>query len=240
MVAEAFIALQKGLYFFYKTCFLILICIFVQNVSNSTKRIAITIFYWMSTKNILFGLKNGHEDAYKYLYDEYYTKLCSLANFYVRDTFVSENLVGDLIFYLWENREQLEIHESLNAYLFTSVRNRCYNYLSQAHVQRESSITQIQEDSLIFSMHAETDLPIGILMEKELQNVVDLAISRLPEQTKKVFELKRYEDLSYEEISIQLNISINTVKYHIKSALKILREDLGEFLTVIILLFFIS
>lgn len=219
---------------------MILICIFVQNVSNSTKRIAITIFYWMSTKNILFGLKNGHEDAYKYLYDEYYTKLCSLANFYVRDTFVSENLVGDLIFYLWENREQLEIHESLNAYLFTSVRNRCYNYLSQAHVQRESSITQIQEDSLIFSMHAETDLPIGILMEKELQNVVDLAISRLPEQTKKVFELKRYEDLSYEEISIQLNISINTVKYHIKSALKILREDLGEFLTAIILLFFIS
>ena len=194
----------------------------------------------MLSKDILEGLKNGNEDAYKCLYNEYYIKLCRLANIYVRDTFVSENLVGDLIFNLWENREELIIHESLNAYLFTSIRNRCYNYLSQAHIQRESSITQLQEDSLIFSIHSETDLPIGILMEKELLNDIDLAISRLPEQTKKVFVLKRYEDLSYEDISAKLNISINTVKYHIKSALKILRVDLGEFLTAIILLFFLS
>lgn len=191
----------------------------------------------MLSQHILIGLKNGDEDAYKHLYDEYYAKLCRVANFYVRDAFVSENLVGDLIFYLWENREELIIRESLNAYLFTSIRNRCYNYLSQAHVQRESSISQLQEDSLIFSMHSETDLPIGILMEKELQNVVDLAISQLPEQTKKVFELKRYEDLSYEDISSQLDISVNTVKYHIKSALKILREDLKDYMALIIVYF---
>ena len=191
----------------------------------------------MLSDDLLSGLKNGNDDAYKYLYDEYYTKLCRVANFYVRDTFVSENLVGDLIFNLWEKREELVIRESLNAYLFTSIRNRCYNYLSQAHVQRESSITQLQEDSLIFSMHSETDLPIGILMEKELQNVIDKAISQLPEQTKKVFELKRYEDLSYEDISSQLDISVNTVKYHIKSALKILREDLKDYMALIIVYF---
>jgi RNA polymerase sigma-70 factor (ECF subfamily) len=191
----------------------------------------------MLSDYLLSGLKNGNDDAYKYLYDEYYTKLCRVANFYVRDTFVSENLVGDLIFNLWEKREELVIRESLNAYLFTSIRNRCYNYLSQAHVQRESSITQLQEDSLIFSMHSETDLPIGILMEKELQNDIDKAISRLPEQTKKVFELKRYEDLSYEDISAQLDISVNTVKYHIKSALKILREDLKDYMALIIVYF---
>jgi RNA polymerase sigma-70 factor (ECF subfamily) len=190
----------------------------------------------MLSEHILIGLKNGDEDAYKHLYDGYYDKLCRLANFYVRDTFVSENLVGDLIFYLWENREELVIRESLNAYLFTSIRNRCYNYLSQAHFQRESSITQLQEDSLIFSMHSETDLPLGILMEKELQNDIDLAISRLPKKKKKVFELKRYEDLSYEDISSQLDISVNTVKYHIKSATKLLREELKEFLTVLIIL----
>ena len=191
----------------------------------------------MLSKDILAGLKNGNEVAYKHLYDEYYTKLCRVANVYVRDTFVSENLVGDLIFNLWKKREELVIRESLNAYLFTSIRNRCYNYLSQAHVQRESSITQLQEDSLIFSMHSETDLPIGILIEKELQNVIDKAISQLPEQTKKVFELKRYEDLSYEDISSQLDISVNTVKYHIKSALKILREDLKDYMALIIVYF---
>lgn len=193
----------------------------------------------MISKDILYGLKNGHDDAYKYLYDEYYSKLCRVANFYVRDTFVSENLVGDLIFYLWDKKEELVIQESLNAYLYTSIRNRCYNYLNQAHVQREVSITQFQETSLIISLHSQTDLPIGILIEKELQQLVNLSIDRLPQQTKKVFELKRKDELSYEEIALQLNISVNTVRYHIKSALRILRGELGEYLTVIILLFFI-
>ena len=190
----------------------------------------------MSSKNILFGLKNGHDDAYKYLYDEYYSKLCRVANFYVRDTFISENLVGDLIFYLWENRAELVIRESLKAYLFTSIRNRCYNYLNQAHVQREISINQFQETNLIYSMHSQTNLPIGILIEKELQNTIDLAIDRLPQQTKKVFEMKRKEKLSYEEIAILLNVSVNTVRYHIKAALKTLRTELGEYLIAFILM----
>lgn len=184
----------------------------------------------MLSKDIILGLKNGHEDAYKYLYDEYYNKLCRLANLYIHDTFVSENLVGDLMFYLWENKEKLVIRDSLNAYLFASIRNRCYNYLNQAHVQRESSITQIQENNLIFSIHSETDMPIGILIEKELQDKIDMSIDRLPPQTKKVFKLKRLEDLSYEEIALQLNISVNTVRYHIKAALKNLRDELSDYL----------
>lgn len=184
----------------------------------------------LSRDDIIFGLKNGHENAYKYLYDEYYYKLCRLANLYVRDSFVSEDIVGDLIFHLWENREQFEIHDSLNAYLFTSVRNRCYNYLSQAHVQKESSLTQIQNDSIFFSMHSETDMPTGILIEKELQDKINMSIDRLPPQTKKVFVLKRLENLSYEEIALQLNISVNTVRYHIKTALKNLRDELRDYL----------
>jgi len=61
----------------------------------------------MAQDNILIRLKNGDELAYKYLYNQYYSKLCRVANFYVKETFISENLVGDLIFAMWENREKL-------------------------------------------------------------------------------------------------------------------------------------
>ncbi|MEI6752857.1 MAG: RNA polymerase sigma-70 factor [Paludibacter sp.] len=186
--------------------------------------------------NILIRLKNGEESAYKYLYDQYYSKLCRVANFYVKDTFVSENLVGDLIFALWENREKLDIHESLNSYLFTSIRNRCFNYLKQAHVQREVSFANVQETQLIYSMHSENDLPVGILIEKELENKIELSIEHLPPQTKKVFQLKRKEELSYEEISTQMNISVNTVKYHMKSALQSLKVELAIYMISIALI----
>ena len=191
----------------------------------------------MAPENILIKLKNGEESAYKYLYDQYYSKLCRVSNFYVKDTFISENLVGDLIFALWENREKLDIHESLNSYLFTSIRNRCFNYLKQAHVQREVSFTKIQETQLIYSMHSENDLPVGILIEKELEEKIELSINHLPLQTKKVFQLKRREELSYEEISSQLNISVNTVKYHMKSALQTLRVELATYMISIVLIF---
>lgn len=184
----------------------------------------------MALDNILYKLKNGDELAYKYLYDEYYGKLCRVANFYVKDSFVSENLVGDLIFAIWENREKLDIIESLNSYLFTSIRNRCYNYLKQAHVQREISYANVQETQLIYSLHSEHDLPVGILIEKELEEKIELTIDHLPLQTKKVFQLKRREELSYEEISTQLNISVNTVKYHMKSALQTLRVELATYM----------
>ena len=190
----------------------------------------------MVLDNILIRLKNGEESAYKHLYDQYYSKLCRVANFYVKDTFISENLVGDLIFALWENREKLDIHESLNSYLFTSIRNRCFNYLKQAHVQREVSFANVQETQLIYSMHSENDLPVGILIEKELEDKIELSIEHLPLQTKKVFQLKRKEELSYEEISNQMNISINTVKYHMKSALQILRVDLATYMISIALI----
>jgi RNA polymerase sigma-70 factor (ECF subfamily) len=191
----------------------------------------------MAPDNILIKLKNGDESAYKYLYDQYYSKLCRVSNFYVKDTFISENLVGDLFFAIWENREKLDIHESLNSYLFTSIRNRCFNYLKQAHVQREVSFTKIQETQLIYSMHSENDLPVGILIEKELEDKIELSINHLPLQTKKVFQLKRREELSYEEISTQLNISVNTVKYHMKSALQTLRVELATYLISTVLIF---
>lgn len=184
----------------------------------------------MALDDILVRLKNGEDSAYKYLFDHYYSKLCIVANFYVKDTFVSENLVGDLIFTMWENRKKLEIQESLNSYLFTSIRNRCCNHLKMAHVQKEISFTKIQESEFIYSMNSQNDLPVGILIEKELEEKIEISIDHLPQQTKKVFQLKRTEELSYEEISMQLNISVNTVKYHMKNALQTLRVDLAAYL----------
>ena len=193
----------------------------------------------MAPDNILLRLKNGDELAYRYLYDQYYSKLCRIANFYVKDVFISENLVGDLIFSMWENRENLDTIESLNSYLFASIRNRCFNYLKQAYVQREISFSKVLENKFIYSMQSENDLPVGILIEKELEDKIELSINHLPQQTKKVFQLKRSEELSYEEISSQLNISVNTVKYHMKSAIHILRVELATYLVSMLFVLFI-
>ena len=51
---------------------------------------------------IIEQLKQGNEEAYKYLYRHHYALLCHIAREYVGDDFLAETLVGDVVFHLWE------------------------------------------------------------------------------------------------------------------------------------------
>ena len=176
-------------------------------------------------------LKEGVDGAYKYLYDHHYQILCYVAAQYVKDDFLAETIVGDVIFHLWEVRQQVEITTSVRQYLMTSVRNRCLDYLKSQHCQREVPLADrgLQDFPVLQYVDGD-DYPLGRLLEKELEGEIMSAISRLPEDCQRVFRLSRFEQLKYEEIAQRLNISVNTVKYHIKHALALLHEDLGKYL----------
>ena len=82
------------------------------------------------------------------------------------------------------------------------------------------------------------EYPLGRLLEQELEGEIMKAIGRLPEECRRVFRMSRFEDKKYEDIARELQISVNTVKYHIKHALALLHEDLGKYLTVAMLMLF--
>ncbi len=177
---------------------------------------------------IVMQLREGRENAYKFLYDCHYPMLCHIAKQYVHDTFLAETVVGDLIFHLWEDREHLEIKTSIRSYLMAGVKHRCLDYLKSQQCQRE--VTGMQDFPVLDHVKGD-DYPLGRLLEKELENEIINAVKRLPEECRRVFLLSRFEDKKYEEIAVAFNISVNTVKYHIKRALVLLRKDLGKYLT---------
>jgi RNA polymerase sigma-70 factor (ECF subfamily) len=181
---------------------------------------------------IITQLKGGNDQAYRYLFDHYYVRLCRIAQLYVKDSFVSENIVGDLFFYLWERRETIDIHTSLGSYLFTSVRNRSLNYLQQVSVVLETRLAFSTDDLSDFGTLSSESTPLEDLIEKELESQINTAVTHLPEECKRVFQLSRYDQLSHEEIAQRLGISVNTVRYHIKNALSILRKNLQEYMNM--------
>ena len=188
---------------------------------------------------IISQLKEGQERAFKYLYDRHYQVLCYLAAQYVKDDFLAETIVGDVIFHLWEIRETVEITTSLRSYLMTSVRHRCTDYLKSQYNQHEVAMSASgMQDFPVLSYIKDNDYPLGRLLEQELEGEIMKAIGRLPEECRRVFRMSRFEEKKYEEIARELEISVNTVKYHIKHALALLHEDLGKYLTVAILLLF--
>lgn len=182
---------------------------------------------------IVMRLKQGDEKAYRYLYEHHYVLLCKYANYWVKDPFLAETLVEDVIFRIWEMRETFEIQVSLRNYLLRAVRNRCLNYLNQSSERHEINFSQLNTETDVNDLSglASDEYPLGRLLEKELEEEIINAVESLPEECKRIFKKSRYEDKKNEEIATELNISVNTVKYHLKKALALLRERLGNYLT---------
>lgn len=183
-------------------------------------------------------LKKGNEEAYKYLYKNHYALLCHVAYGYVSDDFLAETLVGDVIYHLWEVHESLDIQTSLRSYLIKAVRNRCIDYLSSKYEKNEITFSALGENEIVKEHYLLSDnYPLGNLLERELEDEIFNAIQQLPEECRRVFQKSRFEEKKYEEISQDLGISVNTVKYHIKNALAFLYTRLNKYILYLILLF---
>ncbi len=188
---------------------------------------------------ILEQLKAGNNGAYKYLYEHHYSILCHFAEKYLRDPALAENIVEEVIFHLWENRDSLSIRSTLRSYLMQSVRNKCLDELKSLRYRRYRNIVSLEDVSAssAFSGYVtEEGHPLGELLEKEMEDKMQQAIASLPDECRKVYLLSREESLSQKEIAQRLGISVNTVKYHMKNALRILTASLKKYLYIWIIL----
>lgn len=184
-------------------------------------------------------LRDGEENAYKYLFDHHYAVLCHIAVQYVHDDFLAETIVSDVILHIWEKREDLEITTSLRSYLVQSVRHRCLDWAKSQRVKREiPASSRLFNDFPVADYLQDDNSQLGRLLEKELENEIMRTINSLPSKCGEVFRLSRFEGMSNEDIARQLGISINTVKYHIKHALTLLNQHLSQYLTMLLLIFF--
>jgi len=173
-------------------------------------------------------LKLSNRSAFEEIFRLYYKELCSYACFYLKDMDAAEEVVQDIFVSLWEGREKLNISPSVKAYLYRSVRNRCLNIFKHEEVREKHR----QEEKLRLVRQTED---YDSYAEAELQQRIEQAVEKLPTERKKIFALSRYEDLKYKEIAEQLGISIKTVENQMGKALKFLKEQLADYLPLLLL-----
>jgi RNA polymerase sigma-70 factor (ECF subfamily) len=189
-------------------------------------------------KNLIYHLKLGSEWAYRQLFDRHYAILCRVAYEFLKDRFLAESTVNDVIVYLWENRKNVEIKTSLRSYLTAAVRYSCMNHLQKKHVQKEISLSRLEDENFFIGLSIQPgEYPLGMLLKKELEEKIAQSIAQLPKECQKVFRMSRFENMNYEDISNELSISVNTVKYHIKNAIAKLRKDLDKYLMMLTIVY---
>lgn len=168
------------------------------------------------------------EAGFKMLFDTYYEVLTRYAFTFIRDGDEAEDIVQNVFINLWENRMNVDIHTSARALLYKSVYNASLNRIKHLKVKGEHVSEAAFNQELSYQNQT--------LDHKELVNKLNEALEFLPEQCRKIFELSRFQQLKYQEIADELNLSIKTIENQMGKALKIMRNQLKDYLPIILII----
>lgn len=178
--------------------------------------------------HLLSALKAGERKAFDRLFRRYYPVLCAYCHRFV-ELEDAEEIVQDVMLWLWENRERLDIESSLSHYLFKTVYRRALNRINQ-------NLIKGRADTCFYEEMQDVLQTVDVCQVEELVRHIRQAIADLPDSYREAFVMHRFRDMSYKEIAAALDVSPKTVDYRIQQALKQLRTDLKEYLPL--LLFF--
>ena len=168
------------------------------------------------------------EKAYRKLFEEYYSPLCVFAKRYIYEKEIREDIVEDVFTVLWEKRKDLYIESSLKNYLMTSVKNLCLNSIRKSNNKLEYN------DSLLNNEDSFVENTDELYTLNELHEMLNNALSKLPEEYRLAFEMSFDKNLSVPEIANKLGISVRTLERYRNKATELLKNDLKEYLPLII------
>ena len=163
------------------------------------------------------------EQEFEQLFRQHYRWLVRIAARITGDNIAAEDLVQEAFINLWQKRETLQVTGDIKGYLRTTVVNRSLNYL-------RGKVKFTGDENLdIIEAAATTD---SALLTIDAEQKVNRVLHALPDNTRLVFTLSRFEEMSYKQIAERLNVSVKMVEKHMSVALKHIRKYLPVLLFV--------
>lgn len=164
------------------------------------------------------------EQNFENIFKAYFSALMAFSRKILGDEDAAREVVHQVFVNLWERRHEIDLSTPLKSYLFSAVNNRSLNVIRD---RKKFSPEPVPEQSEEWDLNAR-------LESMELEEHIRRSISTLPARCREIFELNRFDGLSYSEIAKKLDISVKTVENQMTKALKILREQLARYLTLLL------
>jgi RNA polymerase sigma-70 factor (family 1) len=170
---------------------------------------------------LLKDLQNGSQSAYELVFKKYYKALALKAYLMLENQMEAEDLVQNLFISMWEKSQFLSVNTALKAYLFKAVHNQCLMVLRRrkSHQQRLDEYTHTLELATAIEFSSDT----------ANEEMIQYALEDMPAQRQKAFQLVYLEDKKYKEAATEMGLSVNSVKTHLKLAVKMLQKKLISF-----------
>jgi len=173
------------------------------------------------TKDVVEALVNGDHQMFERVFLAYFKNVKLFVQSLIKSEHESEEIAQELFVKLWTNRDSLGSVKFLSSYIFLSAKNAALDYLKWKYVRDSFYNDQIQGEEE--TVNTEDDY-----YAKETKSLIELAVSKMPEQRQKVYTLSRNDGKSNDEIAKMLNITKKTVENHMNLALKEVRSVLNS------------
>ncbi len=140
----------------------------------------------------------------------------------IKDEDAAKDMTHDIFVKVWLKRESIAKVESFSSYLFKMTKNVIFDHFESNAINRKYVARQMlcQDE---FESYVEEKVNLH-----DIQMMVFRAVSKMPEQRRRVFTLSRYNGVPNKEIAILLDISVRTVENHLTNALADIRASLGK------------
>mgnify|MGYP002379812613 CR=1 FL=1 len=179
-------------------------------------------------------LASGDEAAFRRVFHYYTPRLQPFVFSIVKSNAIAEEIVQDIFLKLWANRQAVAQKDNPSSWLFTVAAHQSLSFLRRMSVERRY-IDSVKAQLAQAAIQNPTE---DQLFLREGEALLKKALEILPPRQKLIYTLSRHEGFSHKEIADQLNISPNTVKNHIVTALRTLQDFVRKAGIVIFCLFF--
>ena len=184
-------------------------------------------------------MSNAIVNSFNEIYTSYYKKSFFFAKSYVHDDLAAEDIASESLIKLWEKLKTEKI-DYIEPLLLTILKNKALDYLKHEEGKRtafESMVDWHQQELSIRISTLESCDPNEIFSD-EVESIIRETLKLIPEQTRQIFLLSRFENKSNKEIAELMGISVKGVEYHISKALKALRITLKDYLPLFYFFFY--
>ncbi|HBZ35594.1 MAG TPA: RNA polymerase sigma-70 factor [Bacteroidales bacterium] len=167
-------------------------------------------------------IKEGDIAAFEQLFKSSYMSLLYYSISITGSKEISEEIIQELFYYIWKERDKLQIMSSLKGYLYKSVKNRSIQYLhSKCFNMQFKSSSEVEMNT---GEDGESNMEL-----KDLENVILKSMEMMPIRRAQIFRMHRFDKMSYSEIAEKLSLSIKTIEAEIGKALKTLRREVKKY-----------
>lgn len=172
----------------------------------------------LEEKELIVRIVEGDQEAFERIYYTYAKRVYYFASRYLKNKHQAEEIVQEVFVKIWENRKRLNPDMSLSGYLLTTTKNTIFND-HRKQVNHEAYYQYVLHYLQKNNPNMENEIIYNDLME-----LLQKTLGQLPDKRKEIFELSRFQGLSYKEIASQLNITEKTIESHMRLAIRDIKK----------------